>query len=183
MYLLCLLSLLFLGRLCGLVQSKPGAALDDPWPTGCVKGSARTPLPIHVSHTHTLCPHVACLDPTFVIVLLTVPKFSPVCKTQNRGSKSVTRLHGQSGNVFSPQLWIRAPFPPACAGRHRGRTSRCSWNECLNVCLNGLFLCVCWFRVCSVVRPAGGSGRGANYELSIFSHHGTAAVSLSSTVL
>lgn len=58
MYLLCLLSLLVLGRLCGFVQSKPGAALDDPWPTGRVKGSAWTPLPIHVSHTHTHFVHM-----------------------------------------------------------------------------------------------------------------------------
>lgn len=40
------------GRLCGFIQSEPGAALDDPWPTGCVKGSARTPLTIHVSSCH-----------------------------------------------------------------------------------------------------------------------------------
>lgn len=84
--------LLFLGRLCGFIQSKPGAALDDPWPTGRVKGSARTPLPVHVSLTHTLC---RCLDSTFVIVLLMVPKFPP----QTRGSKYVTKLHGRSGNV------------------------------------------------------------------------------------
>ncbi|KAA8584203.1 hypothetical protein FQN60_007988 [Etheostoma spectabile] len=38
----------------GFLQSKPGAALDDPWPTGRVEGSARTPLPIHgrVPQTH-----------------------------------------------------------------------------------------------------------------------------------
>lgn len=40
---------LFLGWLRGLVQSKPGAAFDDPWTTGRVKGSAGTALPVHVS--------------------------------------------------------------------------------------------------------------------------------------
>lgn len=50
---------LFLGRLCGFIQSKPGAALDDPWPTGRVKGSARTPLPIHVSLTQTHFVHMS----------------------------------------------------------------------------------------------------------------------------
>uniref|UniRef100_A0A3P9M757 RNA 3'-terminal phosphate cyclase-like protein n=1 Tax=Oryzias latipes TaxID=8090 RepID=A0A3P9M757_ORYLA len=34
-------------RLCGFVQSEPGAAPHDPWPTGCIKGSARTPVSIH----------------------------------------------------------------------------------------------------------------------------------------
>lgn len=40
---------LFLGWLRGFIQSKPGAAVDDPWPAGRVEGSARTALPLHVS--------------------------------------------------------------------------------------------------------------------------------------
>jgi len=39
------------GRLCGFIQSEPGTTLDDPWPTGCIKGFARTPLTVHVSQS------------------------------------------------------------------------------------------------------------------------------------
>lgn len=43
-----------LGWLRGFIQSKLSTALDDPWPTGRVEGSARTPLPIHVSQCHSI---------------------------------------------------------------------------------------------------------------------------------
>lgn len=51
---------LFLGRLRGLDQSKPGGAPDDPWPAGCVEGSARTPVAIHVSCCHSVESSLGC---------------------------------------------------------------------------------------------------------------------------
>lgn len=45
---------LFLGRLRGLDQSKPGGAPDDPRPAGRVEGSARTPVAVHVSCRHSV---------------------------------------------------------------------------------------------------------------------------------
>lgn len=71
------------------------------WPLAnrmCQRFCSDPSPPTRKPHTDTLCPHVRCLDPTFVIVLLTVPKFWPVHKTQNRGSKYVTKLHWHSGN-------------------------------------------------------------------------------------
>lgn len=49
---------MFLGRLRGLVQSEPGAAVDDPRPTGRVEGPAGTPLPVHVSPHHAALPRL-----------------------------------------------------------------------------------------------------------------------------
>lgn len=53
-------SLTVLGRLRRFNQSEPGAAPDDPWPAGCVEGSPRTTVSIHVSRRHSsrtaLCP-------------------------------------------------------------------------------------------------------------------------------
>lgn len=159
--------LLFLGRLCGFVQSKPGAALDDPWPTGCVKGSARTPLPLHVSLTQT---HFVHMSGVWIQHLL-------LFYSQFQSSHQFIKHKIEEANVLPNCMdiqeitWIHADLD------HRSLSS----NICFNIVVN-CFICF-WLCLFILKWPPCGYERGANYELSIFSYHGTAAVSLSSTVL